>query len=72
MTGGWGSADVGYPFKQEVIQHVMAAVVNAFAGDGVLPRLGCEYNPVGNSRIWGQTQQGFQISIKQPRSQKRE
>lgn len=44
VTGGWGSADVRYPFKREVIQRVMAAVVKAFAGDGVLPRLGCNYN----------------------------
>ncbi|KAK4832725.1 hypothetical protein QYF61_025214 [Mycteria americana] len=49
MTGGWGSADAGYPFKQEVIQHVMAAVVNTFAGDGAIPWPGCEYNPVVNS-----------------------
>ena len=45
VTGGWGSADAGYPFKQEVIQHVMAALVNAFATDGVFPQPGCEYNP---------------------------
>lgn len=53
MTGGWGSADVRYPFKPEVIRHVMAAVVKTFAGDGVLPRLGCNYNPARNSLALG-------------------
>jgi len=53
MPGAWGSADAGYPFKQEVIQHVIAAAVNAFAGDGVFLWLGCKYNPAGNSLALG-------------------
>lgn len=37
VTGDWGSADVGYPFEEAVIQHMMATAVNVFAGYGVLP-----------------------------------
>lgn len=71
MTSGWGSADVGYPFKKEVIEHVMAAVVITFASDGAFPWPGCEYNPAETAQLWGWTQQGFQVSIKQARTQER-
>lgn len=53
VIGGWGSADVGCPFEEEVIQHMMAAVVDTFAGDGAFPQLGCEYSPAGNSLAVG-------------------
>lgn len=31
----------------------MAVIGNAFAGDGALPWLGCEFNPTGNSLALG-------------------
>lgn len=37
VAGVWGSADVGCPFKEAVIQHMMATAVSVFATAGVLP-----------------------------------
>lgn len=39
QTSDWdlGSADMGCPFEEAVIQHLMAAAADAFASDGVLP-----------------------------------
>lgn len=37
VIGGWGSADLGCPFKEAVIQHMMATAVNVFASYGVFP-----------------------------------